>query len=45
MDFSLRTGTHGDWSVTMRSTCAHSFRAAAGSVSCAVCASLASLST
>ena len=29
---SLRTGTHGAWSVTMRSTCAHSLRAAAGSV-------------
>ena len=30
----LRIGTHGAWSVTMRSTWNHSLRAAAGSVSC-----------
>ena len=42
---TLKIGTYGAWSVTMWSAWAHSLRAAAGSVSCAACAWLASVST
>jgi hypothetical protein len=41
---ALRIGTQGAWSVTRRSSFAHSFLVAAGSVCCAACAWLASWS-